>query len=557
MRQPLLFESPPCVGPLGQVVACAARLVGNVATLTPAERALVRSAPPVDVGRVRQCAALIRGGADPLGDAYCRLRSIAERRAVGAVYTPAEIVASMVAWAADTGHPVRIVDAGAGSGRFLIAAGLRFPKAALVAVETDPAAVLLLRANAAVRGLTARLTVHLADYREVRLPEVPGPTLFIGNPPYVRHHDLSRSAKAWFARTAARYGLKASRLAGLHVYFFLKTRELARPGDYGAFITSAEWLDVNYGAVLRNLLGNGLGGVAVHVLAPQVQPFADAITTGAITCFRVGSRESHLKVRRVQRLADLGRLAVDDAAAMPWTAPKWSVGAAARVSPPAGHTTLGELFAVHRGQVTGANDVWIAGQYTGPLPGQVLFAAVTRARELLAAGEYLRSAATLRRVIDVPADLGVLGSDEREQVERFLAWARRRGAHESYIARHRTPWWGVRLRDPAPILCTYMARRPPAFVINMCGARHLNIAHGLYPRQPLSAPVMLALVRHLNAHVRIEAGRTYAGGLTKFEPREIGRILIPKLEHLDAGSSSLVAGRVGQRRSARGAGGRS
>lgn len=37
------------------------------------------------------------------------------------------------------------------------------------------------------------------------------------------------------------------------------------------------------------------------------------------------------------------------------------------------------------------------------------------------------------------------------------------------------------LKEPAPVLCTYMARRPPQFTLNLCGARHINIAHGLYP----------------------------------------------------------------------------
>ena len=72
----------------------------------------------------------------------------------------------------------------------------------------------------------------------------------------------------------------------------------------------------------------------------------------------------------------------------------------------------------------------------------------------------------LRRVIDLPADLDRLEAEERKTVQRFLARARRLGAHESYIARHRNPWWSVGLRAPAPILCTYMARRAPAFVRN-------------------------------------------------------------------------------------------
>ena len=86
------------------------------------------------------------------------------------------------------------------------------------------------------------------------------------------------------------------------------------------------------------------------------------------------------------------------------------------------------------------------------------------------------------------------------------------------------------LRPPAPILCTYMARRPPAFVRNRCGARHLNIAHGLYPRETLPPAVLDSLAAWLRNNVGVAAGRTYAGGLTKFEPKELERIPIPKLE---------------------------
>jgi hypothetical protein len=536
------------LGSIEQLAACAALLAGRTAALTPSEQRWLKGVPQPDRRLAQAYRGQIRGGGDPLGEAYTRLRSVEARRASGAVYTPPEIVGSMVEWAGRQCEPARVVDPGTGSGRFLIAAAERFPNASLVAVEVDPVAVLLLRANAAVREFAHRLTINLADYRHVGLPDIQGPTLFIGNPPYVRHHDISQSAKVWFARAAARYGLKASQLAGLHVHFFLKTRELVRRGDYGAFITSAEWLDVNYGAVLRALLGNGLGGTAIHILAPEAVPFADALTTGAITCFRVGARSPHLVVRKVARLADLNGLPENSQDAVPWSAleraRKWTAVVRHASKPPAGFVELGELVRVHRGQVTGANGVWIAGAYPGLLPKRVLVPAITRARELLAAGEVLRSTRGLRNVIDLPESLVSLLEEERELVERFLAWARRQGAHESYIARHRTPWWAVRLRSPAPILCTYMARRPPAFVRNACEARHLNIAHGLYPRRLLAEPILMALVRHLNGNVAVAAGRTYAGGLTKFEPKELERVPVPGLEMLYATAEAVDAGRV-------------
>jgi predicted RNA methylase len=479
---------------------------------------------------------LIEKGDDPLGEAFCRLRSPAARRSTGAIYTPSAIVLSMVRWAAAQESPTRIVDPGCGSGRFIIAAARQFPDAALVAVDADPLAVLLLRANASVLGLNGRLTVHCADYRRLDLPSISGSTLFIGNPPYVRHHDIDHAEKAWLTQTAAMFGLKVSQLAGLHVHFFLKTRQLGRTGDIGAFVTSAEWLDVNYGSVVRSMLANGLGGTSLHVLAPESMPFENAATTGAIACFRIGRRPERIILRSVPSLSELGHLT--EGRSTPWStlekARRWTQIVRPSPRPPTGYVELGALCRVHRGQVTGGNRIWIEGAFPGDLPRAVLTPAVTKARELIGAGAVLRTDAHLRRVIDLPVDLASLDADDLACVETFLKWATTQGARTSYIASHRREWWSVRLRSPAPILCTYMARRPPAFVRNLCGAGHINIAHGLYPRQPLREDDMKALVAFLSRSVSASSGRTYAGGLTKFEPRELERVPIPKLEDLHA-----------------------
>ena len=135
-------------------------------------------------------------------------------------------------------------------------------------------------------------------------------------------------------------------------------------------------------------------------------------------------------------------------------------------------------------------------------------------------------------MIDLPAGLDALDDDERKAVQRFLAWARRRGAHEGYIATHRREWWSVGLREPAPILCTYMARRAPAFVRNKVKARHINIAHGLYPREVLNDTALTAVLTYLRRHVGTTGGRTYAGGLVKFEPKEVERIVLPPVEDI-------------------------
>ena len=242
-----------------------------------------------------------------------------------------------------------------------------------------------------------------------------------------------------------------------------------------------------------------------------------------------------MRLRRVEAVTGLGSLGTGREVALSRldAESRWSTFLRTRERKvPANHIELGEICRVHRGQVTGCNAAWIAGTFADGLPEAFLIPTVTKARELLRAGSALQSAHDLRRVVDLPVDLDSLSGAVRRQVDQFLRWARELGADESYIARNRRAWWSVGLKAPAPILCTYMARRAPAFVRNLCGARHLNIAHGLYPRIPLSAETLDKLAAWLQREVCVSDGRTYAGGLTKFEPKELERIAIPPLEAL-------------------------
>jgi adenine-specific DNA-methyltransferase len=482
----------------------------------------------------------IRAGQDPLGDALRLARGPAERRRLGQTLTPAVVVASMIEWAAGQfggGGPDRVVDPGTGSARFLVAAGRRWPRARLVGVENDPVAALVARANLAVAGLAGRSAVICGDYRSARLPAAGGPTLYLGNPPYVRHHDIPAGWKRWLADTARERGLAASGLAGLHAHFFLATAGHAAAGDAGAFITAAEWLDVNYGGLVRGLLLGDLGGESVQLIEPAAQVFPDATVSSAICCFLPGRRPATMRLRVVSGPGELG--ALDGGHPVPRArlaaAQRWGPLLRDPVAPlagrgralPAGRVELGEICRVHRGQVTGANAVWVRPPDAADVPARFRFPAVTRARELFGAGPVLPPATPLRVVIDLPAELDGLPDTDRELVSAFIAGAARAGAADGYIARHRRPWWRVGLAGPAPILASYMARRPPTFVRNAAAARHLNIAHGLYPREPLADAVLDRLAAHLRSSVGLGQGRTYAGGLTKFEPREMERLPVP------------------------------
>jgi SAM-dependent methyltransferase len=518
-------------------LACLAAALGAGqvgGTLSQAEQQwLTRSASSVSKQRAReflpQIERAIRAGEDPLGEALLALRSAAVRRQTGAIYTPSTLVKPMVKWVAEQ-RPDRVIDPGCGSGRFAIAVAQLLPNTPVLAIDFDPLATLITRARAAVLSLTW-LEVRHDDYLRCSIPASSGITASVGNPPYVRHHELTSDTKRWAQAAAGQLGVRLSGLAGLHILFFIAVALRARPGDIGCFVTSSEWLDVNYGAALRELLLDGLGGHSLHVVDPRSLPFIGTQTTAVITCFRAGTTGDTVRFQSVKSVRSIHSLSGGQpiSASTLRATPRWTQLTGPPSTGGSGEMMeLGELFSVHRGAATGSNATWILDGDARGLPERILCRSVTKARELLTAGEALVSLNELRRVVDIPANLDDLDPQERHAVEIFLRRARRAGVDRGYLASHRTPWWSLKLPPPAPILATYMARRPPKFVLNPYGARHLNVAHGLYPRAALTPAVLASLVTELNNSAATARGRVYAGGLLKFEPREMERIRMSK-----------------------------
>jgi len=409
-------------------LALGARLVRGFSV---PEEEFCRSLPPAPPSLVDWVRNRIVAGEDPLGDELCLLRPAAERRKLGATFTPLPIVRAMLDLAESYRLPRRVVDPGTGSGRFAVQAGLRFGRANILGIESDPLPALIARANLAAAGLAARSEVILDDYRSVAIPPVNGKTLYIGNPPYVRHHLLEPKWKQWLIRGAAERRLSASQLAGMHVHFLLATALKASRGDFGVFITAAEWLDVNYGSLVRDLFLGDLGGRQIIVIEPTAKPFPDAATTAAVTTFVVGSRPKSVFLSRVESLDDVGKKnsGGDVRRERLEEECRWTHLTRTVKRTPAGYVELGELCRVHRGQVTGANKVWIAGPHSEGLPEWVLLPSITKARELFDVGKILSDVSLLKRVIDLPVDLNGFDRADRKIIDRFLQKARKLGAH--------------------------------------------------------------------------------------------------------------------------------
>ena len=471
---------------------------------------------------------------DALGAAFCAATAPELRRDEGITLTPEWLVTRMIERAAAAGRFDTIVDAGAGSGRFCIAAAKRWPGAQIVAVERNSRMLELLRSNLHAKDLSHRVRVVESDFRNARWPEQ-GRTLFIGNPPYVRHHDIDAEWKTWYSAGMQRLGIRASQLAGLHAHFILRAAQCMKAGDRLVYLAAAEWLDNGYGSALRALLTCSAVKLRGLWVAPPDEPvFPDALVSAAVfeaeAVDDTGPAELGLLTGRglvAMRSAQVSELS----RAVRWTelcqAVPPSVGSGIEI---------GDLFRVVRGQVTGQNEAWLlpalvdtqADESAWLLSSGLALPAVTRAREIIdGTVEAADGPVRLKRVLNLPQDLGGLDPAVREHVNTFLQRAHDRGAAAGYVARQRKAWHALDLRPPPAAFVTYMGRRPPVFRGNPYGVTYLNIAHGLYPREPMTAAQLQRVLAHLNASTHLQSGRVYGGGLAKFEPSDVARLRIP------------------------------
>jgi adenine-specific DNA-methyltransferase len=527
---------------LGLAIGLGAASFGK---LSSAEARLVKRAKLVQKKRIREFEDAIAGGDDPLGESLQALLGTTRRRARGVVYTPQSVVDRMLAWGGSAGPPSRVVDPGTGSGRFLLSAlhafGASMP---MVGVELDSRASLLARANLSVAGANPKcVTIVNGDFCRVALPRV-AETLWVGNPPYVRHQQLSAETKRWLPSAAEDLGIDASPVMGLHGYFVLRIATLCSARDRGALLLPAEWLDAHYGVSIQRTFIDHLGGIAVNVLDRQQTMFGDTRATSAVVFFNRGQAGQTISFRHIADPADLASdcgARVVAAKSDLKASGRWSMFLRKHREPTASRmVALSSIADVRRGIATGHNAFFVRppdDEEFATLLQSLLVPVVSRAKELTDEEHTLRDDTLLKRLLVTRGEIESLPAKHQPALKKLLADGKRQGVHQRYLCADRRVWHAVPLPKRAPdLLATYMSRGATHFVRNAAFALSLNIAHGIFLRTRTTVREQRALVRFLQVTARSNMwrGREYSTGLIKLEPTELGRTLVPDADALAA-----------------------
>lgn len=490
-----------------------------------------------------------------------------ERNKLGQFATPTPLAADILKYTKTllpADPKIRFLDPAFGTGAFYSALLQQFPLSQIVeaiAYEIDPH-----YGNEAIElWRDTPLQLNIADFTKAVPPNCDSRSdpfgnrikanLLICNPPYVRHHHLSRIEKQRLQRVTEQIaGIKLSQLASLYCHFLgISDAWMATDGLAGWLIPTG-FMDVNYGQPIKDYLLNRITLLRIHCFDPVDVQFEDALVSSAVVWFKKALPPANHVVEFTygESLTEPKMSVMMSVESLRGTA-KWTKFGlvSGRVSSQEQPWKLKDLFTIKRGLATGANDFFVLTpeQISAyQLPIEFLQPVLPPPR-LLSVDEIeadgLGNPILVRQLFILACDLPPdVVKAKYPTLWEYLQMGVEEGICDRYLCKHRSPWYAQEKRLPSPFLCTYMGRqdtgrgRPFRFILNHSRATATNVYLMLYPK-PALAKVLLekpelqkevwSALDRISDQMLMGEGRVYGGGLHKLEPRELGNTLASRI----------------------------
>ena len=194
----------------------------------------------------------------------------AERNRMGQFATPTTLAREILQYAAnlvDPAQKIKFIDPAIGTGSFYSALREAFPKERLeiaMGYEIDP------HYGVPAQKLWghADLKIRLEDFTKANPKE--RFNLLICNPPYTRHHHIHPDEKKRLRTlTSESCGVEINGLSGLHCYFIGLSHRWMEPEGLAGWLIPSEFMDVNYGALLKKYLLDRVTLRHIHRFDPR------------------------------------------------------------------------------------------------------------------------------------------------------------------------------------------------------------------------------------------------------------------------------------------------
>lgn len=477
-----------------------------------------------------------------------RFKDIEERRKRGQFATPFSLAREIMSYGLDllNENTISFLEPSLGTGVFFSALaretdGTKKVVKRATGIEIDPAYFNI--AKSVWKDSSRR--VYNADYTHSS-PD--GKYNFlITNPPYVRHHYISREEKNYLGeRAKSETGIEISGLAGLYCYFMLLSHKWLAPGAVCGWLVPSEFMDVNYGKAVKKYLLDRVHLLRVHRYAPDTSKFDDALVSSCVVWFKneipdydydvefsySGTHKAPLQSKTVKKSVLRSE--------SKWTRfPSKEIRDYRAIA-----ATIGDFFTIKRGLATGDNSFFILEKEKIEKLGldMSFFKPILPSPRNLKT-DYVEADADGNPKLFPQYYLLDCALAETEIREKYPAlWQYlRSGVSETsnkYLCKNRKTWYRQEQRQTTCFLCSYMGRgsaggTPIRFILNLSDAVATNSYLMLYPKERLRRAItnnpdiiyrIWDELKAISADKIEDEGRVYGGGLKKIEPGELAKV---------------------------------
>jgi len=372
----------------------------------------------------------------------------------------------------------------------------------------------------------------------------------VANPPYIRHHRLSKATKTKLKKISnsiLNYSIDGR--AGIHIYFLLQALKLLENNGKLAFIMPADTCEGVFANDLWNWIIRNYCLECVITFRPEATPFPKVDTNPIIFLIKKNYQQNKLLWIRVKEkfsddlrnfiksgmsLRNFNSLDIEEREIKEAISTGLS---RSKVINNSNHKLV-DFANTMRGIATGAN--------------KFFFITKEKAKELNIPNEFLKPA--ISRTRDVPNSIinkdtliklekknkptllfspdGRALSDFPKEVQKYLIYGEKLGLNNRPLIKTRKPWYKMEKRKIPKFLFAYLGRRNARFIKNEAKVLPLTGFLCIYPKFD-NKEYLENFWKILNHPETIKnlflVGKSYGNGAIKVEPRALENLPIPDI----------------------------
>ena len=392
-----------------------------------------------------------------------------------------------------------VVDLGAGNGRFAVHNKLRYRSYTGYEIDDSRIGEIPLPENAVIEERCA-FEIGCRDY-----------DLCIGNPPYVRHHDINTDCQEKISKQLeGTLGIKLKRTANLFVLFLVQGLAITKKDGLVAQIIPYEWVTRPSTKPIRELIRKNRWNVHVYRFVSKI--FPRVLTTACITVIDKSKEDSIWKYNEVSE-----NLLV--------TPVKRVTGSRYNVIE---YSKRGESNFAQRGLSPGGNKVFCLTEgerlHHGLETGKDVFPCLTSLRPLPDHLRTLTIKAFNKNYVEAGQKCWLINNSATPS--KALQGYLKRVAKElrdNHTCRNQNPWWGYKPHPAPEILYNPgFVKSSPQFIDNRIGAIAVSSVFGIHKLKGISRRKLIQELNSINFKKRLIS---YANVLRRVEVNQMNTVI--------------------------------